>query len=62
MAADSKLLQGLMAADSTQDEKNVEGLLRGLLKALQAEAIAAPAGMTSALPSEEEPEARTQAN
>lgn len=62
MAADSTLLQGQLAKDPTFEEKNVEGLLRGLLKALQAEQLAAPHGMTSAIPAEEEAPVRTQAN
>ena len=62
MAADSTLLQGQVAKDPTLDEKNVEGLLKGFLAALQSEQLLTPSGMTSAIPPEEEPTARTQAN
>ena len=53
MAADSTLLQGLLASDSASEDKNVEGLLAGFLKSLREEMAAHSTGMTSALPVEE---------
>jgi hypothetical protein len=61
MAVDSSILQGQIIQDPDTYEKDVEGLLRGFLHALQKEAEGAQ-GMTQSIDERHEPELKRQAN
>ncbi len=61
MAADSGLLQGQIIRDPALEEKNVEGLLRGFLRALVHEASGVHA-ISHQIDSREEAYIQSQAN